>query len=124
MMLAQSGPENHLRWRTKAAHASASHFQTGSRTTIEFRCQTRQRVRSFACGCRGNSGRSADRQSCVAPKSKSLAQNHKTCGSISGTFVAFEQQLSVVRDLGDRKFLMLRNHGLLTAAPSIAGPQH
>ena len=25
-----------------------------------------------------------------------------------------------MRDLGDRKFLMLRNHGLLTAAPSIA----
>ena len=25
-----------------------------------------------------------------------------------------------MRDLGDKKFLMLRNHGLLTAAPSIA----
>ena len=31
-----------------------------------------------------------------------------------------DEKPRLVRDLGDRKFLMLRNHGLLTAAPSIA----
>lgn len=37
-----------------------------------------------------------------------------------GLAVNEDEKPRLVRDLGDRKFLMLRNHGLLTAAPSIA----
>jgi len=37
-----------------------------------------------------------------------------------GVAVNAEEKPRLVRDLGDKRFFMLRNHGLLTVAPSIA----